>query len=38
MKRGDKRFDEYPEESIADWHERQGLTSGRGGITGARGR
>ena len=25
-KRGDKRFDEYPEESIADWHERLGLT------------
>ena len=21
----DKRFDEYPEESIADWHERLGL-------------
>ena len=25
FKRGDKQFDEYPEESIADWHERQGL-------------
>jgi hypothetical protein len=24
-KRGDKRFDEYPDESIADWHERLGL-------------
>lgn len=25
VKRGDKRFDEYPDESIADWHERLGL-------------
>ena len=24
-KRGDRRFDGYPDESIADWHERQGL-------------
>ena len=23
----DKRFDEYPEESIAQWHERLGLTA-----------
>ncbi len=23
--RGDRRFDEYPEESIAEWHERLGL-------------
>ncbi len=25
IKRGDKRFDGYPDESIAQWHERQGL-------------
>jgi hypothetical protein len=24
---GDRRFDEYPEESLAQWHERLGLTS-----------
>ena len=24
-KRGDRRHDEYPDESIAEWHERQGL-------------
>lgn len=24
---GDKQFDEYPEESIADWHQRLGLIS-----------
>jgi hypothetical protein len=24
-KRSDKRVDEYPEESIAEWHERLGL-------------
>lgn len=24
---GDKTFDEYPEESIAEWHERLGLVS-----------
>ena len=23
--RGDQTFDEYPEESIADWHARHGL-------------
>ena len=23
---GDRRFDEYPDESIAGWHERRGLT------------
>jgi hypothetical protein len=26
MKRGDKRFQRYPEESIAEWHERLKLT------------
>ena len=26
FKRGDKRFDGYPDESIAEWHERQELT------------
>ncbi|GAC1630208.1 MAG: GFA family protein [Nevskia sp.] len=25
--RGDQRFDEYPQESLAAWHERLGLTS-----------
>ncbi len=25
IKRGDKRFDGHPDESIAEWHERQGL-------------
>jgi hypothetical protein len=25
-KRGDRKFDEYPQESIAEWHERLGLT------------
>jgi hypothetical protein len=24
---GDRRFDEYPDESLAQWHERLGLTS-----------
>jgi len=24
--RGDKRFDEYPDESLAAWHERHGFT------------
>ncbi len=27
VRRGDKRFEEYPEDSIADWHERLGLTA-----------
>jgi hypothetical protein len=27
---GDKRFDAYPDESIAEWHQRQGLEDGRG--------
>jgi hypothetical protein len=25
---GDQRFDEYPDESIADWHRRLGLEKG----------
>lgn len=25
--KGDKQFEQYPEESIADWHERLGLTA-----------
>jgi hypothetical protein len=25
---GDQRFDEYPDESIADWHQRLGLEKG----------
>ena len=29
-KRRDRKFDEYPEESIADWHRRLGLTKGKG--------
>jgi len=28
-KRGDKKFDEYPQESIAEWHERLGLEKRR---------
>ena len=31
FKRGDKRFDGYPDESIAEWHERQGLAREREG-------
>jgi hypothetical protein len=27
-KRGDARFDEYPDCSLAQWHEERGLTSG----------
>ena len=27
---GDKKFDEYPKESIAEWHERLGLVRARG--------
>ena len=26
-KRGDRQFQEYPEESIADWHQRLGLSA-----------
>ncbi|MDQ0703554.1 hypothetical protein QF043_002346 [Pseudomonas sp. W3I7] len=26
VRKGDVQFDEYPEESIAQWHERLGLT------------
>ena len=29
-KRGDRKFREYPIESIADWHRRLGLEAGRG--------
>ena len=25
LKKGDKKFDVYPEESIADWHKRTGM-------------
>jgi len=25
LREGDQRFDEYPEESLADWHRRHGL-------------
>ena len=27
LRPGDKRFDGYPEESIAQWHERLGLAA-----------
>ena len=27
IREGDKQFDEYPEESLAEWHERTGLSS-----------
>ena len=27
MREGDKAVDEYPDESLADWHERHGLSS-----------
>jgi hypothetical protein len=27
IREADRRFDEYPEESIAEWHERLGLSS-----------
>jgi hypothetical protein len=33
-KRGDARFDEYPDFSLAQWHRQQGLTS-RGKALGA---
>jgi hypothetical protein len=33
-RRGDKRFREYPRESIADWHQRLGLETGRSRSTG----
>jgi hypothetical protein len=26
VRHGDKQFDAYPEESIAEWHERLGLS------------
>jgi hypothetical protein len=26
IREGDRQFDEYPDESLADWHERLGLT------------
>jgi len=26
VRKGDLQFDEYPEESIAQWHERHGLS------------
>ena len=26
LRKGDLQFDEYPEESIAQWHERNGVT------------
>jgi hypothetical protein len=26
LRQGDLQFDEYPEESIAQWHERNGVT------------
>jgi hypothetical protein len=27
LRKGDKKFDDYPDESIADWHERLGLAN-----------
>ncbi|MDT3679780.1 MAG: GFA family protein [Burkholderiaceae bacterium] len=30
LRDGDRRFDEYPDESLAQWHERQGRANGEG--------
>ena len=29
VQRGDRKFEEYPEESIAEWHERVGVVGGK---------